>query len=56
MDEMRKQLADVYVDNAKLRKQMNSVIRYALQTANRLKDNEEESAPTKTALTKFLEG
>ncbi|XP_009783198.1 PX domain-containing protein EREL2 [Nicotiana tabacum] len=56
VDEMRKQLADVYVDNAKLRKQMNSVIRYALQTANRLKDNEEESAPTKTALTKFLEG
>ncbi|XP_016477209.1 PX domain-containing protein EREL2 isoform X2 [Nicotiana tabacum] len=56
VDELRKQLADVYVDNAKLRKQMNSVIRYALQTSNRLEENEEESLPTKTALTKFLEG
>ncbi|KAG5618642.1 hypothetical protein H5410_018466 [Solanum commersonii] len=56
VDELRKQLADVYVDNAKLRKQMNSVIRYALQTAGRSKGNEEESPSTKTALTKSLDG
>ncbi|KAL3343269.1 hypothetical protein AABB24_027029 [Solanum stoloniferum] len=56
VDELRKQLANVYVDNAKLRKQMNSVIRYALQTAGRSKDNEEESPSTKTALTKSLDG
>uniref|UniRef100_A0A3Q7FRM6 Uncharacterized protein n=1 Tax=Solanum lycopersicum TaxID=4081 RepID=A0A3Q7FRM6_SOLLC len=56
VDELRKQLADVYVDNAKLRKQMNSVIRYALQTASRSKDNEEENPSTKTALTKSLDG
>ncbi|XP_049367517.1 PX domain-containing protein EREL1-like isoform X1 [Solanum verrucosum] len=56
VDELRKQLADVYVDNAKLRKQMNSVIRYALQTAGRSKDNEEECPSTKTALTKSLDG
>ncbi|MCD7449460.1 hypothetical protein HAX54_052422 [Datura stramonium] len=43
MDKLRKQLVDVYVDNAKLRKQMNSVIRYALQTASRSKDDEEET-------------
>ncbi|XP_055827818.1 PX domain-containing protein EREL2-like isoform X2 [Solanum dulcamara] len=53
VDELRKQLADVYVDNAKLRKQMNSVIRYALQTGSKSEDNEEESPSTKTALTKF---
>lgn len=53
VDELRKQLADVYVDNAKLRKQMNSVIRYALQTVSKSEDNEEESPSTKTALTKF---
>ncbi|XP_015069746.1 PX domain-containing protein EREX isoform X2 [Solanum pennellii] len=56
VDELRKQLADVYVDNAKLRKQMNSVIRYALQTASRSKDNEEDNPSTKTALTKSLDG
>ncbi|KAJ8536213.1 hypothetical protein K7X08_034614 [Anisodus acutangulus] len=56
VDELRKQLADVYLDNAKLRKQINSVIRYALQTANRSEDNEEYSPPTKTALGKFLDG
>ncbi|KAK4350230.1 hypothetical protein RND71_029543 [Anisodus tanguticus] len=56
VDELRKQLADVYLDNAKLRKQINSVIRYALQTANRSEDNEEDSPPTKTALGKFLDG
>lgn len=54
VDELRKQLADIYVDNAKLRKQMNSVIRCALQTASRSEDNEGESPPT--ALTKFLDG
>ncbi|PHU02377.1 hypothetical protein BC332_27628 [Capsicum chinense] len=46
VDELRKQLAVVYVDNAKLRKQMNSVIRYALQTASGSEENEEESPPS----------
>ncbi|XP_060205167.1 PX domain-containing protein EREX-like [Lycium barbarum] len=42
VDDLRKQLADICVDNAILRKQMNAVIRYALQTANRSEDYEEE--------------
>lgn len=46
VDELRKQLAVVYIDNAKLRKQMNSVIRYALQTASGSEENEEESPPS----------
>lgn len=54
--ELRKQLADIYVDNVKLRKQMNSVIRCALLRPNKSEDNEEESPPTKTPPTKISDG
>ncbi|CAN4086407.1 unnamed protein product [Withania somnifera] len=48
VDELRRQLADVYIESAKLRKQMNSVIRYALRTASRSEDNKEENPPAPT--------
>ncbi|XP_048332586.2 PX domain-containing protein EREL1 isoform X2 [Ziziphus jujuba] len=44
-DELRKVLADIIVDNARLRKQVNSVIRHALQTDMSNKD--EEAFPRK---------
>lgn len=44
-DELRKVLADIIVDNARLRKQVNSVIRNALQTDMSNKD--EEAFPKK---------
>lgn len=56
-DELRMMLADVFVDNATLRKQVNSVIRCALNTyVKSEKDDEEEEVPVrKTVLSKFLE-
>ncbi|XP_059640618.1 PX domain-containing protein EREX isoform X2 [Cornus florida] len=55
-DDLRKMLADVFVDNARLRKQVNSIVRCALNTPDRSeKDDEEETPPRKTVLSKFLE-
>ncbi|KAL0010702.1 hypothetical protein SO802_005810 [Lithocarpus litseifolius] len=59
-DELRIMLADVFVDNATLRKQVNSVIRCALNTNLKSEkdddDDEEEEVPVrKTVLSKFLE-
>ena len=60
-DELRIMLADVFVDNATLRKQVNSVIRCALNTTLKSEkddddDDEEEEVPVrKTVLSKFLE-
>ncbi|XAR50533.1 Plus-end-directed kinesin ATPase [Bertholletia excelsa] len=57
-NELRKMMADVFIDNARLRKQVNSVIRCAMNTPEDKseKDEEEEEAPTrKTVLSKFLE-
>ncbi|XP_022724099.1 PX domain-containing protein EREX-like isoform X2 [Durio zibethinus] len=56
-DELRKMLTDVFVDNARLRKQVNSVIRCALNTYVKSDedDEEEEETPSrKTVLNKFL--
>ncbi|KAF2301386.1 hypothetical protein GH714_023539 [Hevea brasiliensis] len=58
-DELRKLLTEVFVDNARLRMQVNSVIRCALNA--RLKsdededDDDEENPMRKTVLSKFLE-
>lgn len=52
-DELRKMLAHMFVDNASLRRQVNSVIRCALNAnAN---SEEEEIHLQKTVLSKFLE-
>ncbi|XP_041000095.1 PX domain-containing protein EREX-like isoform X2 [Juglans microcarpa x Juglans regia] len=56
-DELRKMLTDVFVENAGLRKQVNSVIRCALNTnGTPEQDDEDEEVPLrKTVLSKFLE-
>ncbi|GAV75448.1 hypothetical protein CFOL_v3_18927 [Cephalotus follicularis] len=56
-DDLRKMLTDTFVDNARLRMQVNSVIRCALNTFVKPdKDDEEEDTPLrKTVLSKFLE-
>lgn len=55
-DEVRKTLADIFTDNARLRKQVNSIIRCALKTAIKPEKEEAEEAPSrKTVLNKFLE-
>lgn len=58
-DELRIMLADVFVDNATLRKQVNSVIRCALNTNLKSEkddgDDDEEVPVRKTVLSKFLE-
>ncbi|GAB4850065.1 hypothetical protein Ancab_029362 [Ancistrocladus abbreviatus] len=58
-DDLRKMLTDIFIDNATLRKQINSVIRCALNTPDTdisEKDDQEPEAPVKkTVLSKFLE-
>ncbi|XP_010273566.1 PREDICTED: uncharacterized protein LOC104609060 isoform X2 [Nelumbo nucifera] len=55
-DELRKMMTDIFIDNARLRKQVNSVIRCALKTAVPLENDEDEEVPLrKTVLNKFLE-
>lgn len=58
-DELRKMLTDVFIDNASLRKQVNSVMRCALNSPDKSEkddDEDEEEAPSrKTVLSKFLE-
>ena len=62
-DELRKMLTDMFIDNARVRKQVNSAIRCALSTTDKSdKDDnfdddyvEEESSSRKTVLSKFLE-
>lgn len=48
--ELRKVLIDLLTDSARLRKQVNSVIRCALSPAMRSEKDEEESTPRKTVL------
>jgi hypothetical protein len=60
-DELRKMLTETFIDNARLRKQVNSVLRCALHGPGKSEeydddDEEEEEAPSrKTVLSKFLE-
>ena len=56
-DELRKMLTETFIDNARLRKQVNSVIRCALNAPDKSEnDNDEEEVPSrKTVLSKFLE-
>lgn len=62
-DELRKMLTDMFIDNARGRKQVNSAIRCALSTTDKSdKDDnfdddyvKEESSSRKTVLSKFLE-
>ncbi|KAK7325263.1 hypothetical protein VNO77_29422 [Canavalia gladiata] len=55
-DELRKMLAQMFVDNASLRKQINSVIRCALNTNVKSEEDEEEEIHLrKTVLSKFFE-
>ncbi|GMI78114.1 hypothetical protein like AT3G15920 [Hibiscus trionum] len=53
--ELRKMLTDMFVDNARLRKQVNSVVRCALDTYVKTDDGDEEDISLrKTVLSKFL--
>lgn len=56
-DELRKRLTDILVDNARLRKQINSVIRCALKSdvISEKDDGEEEISLRRTVLSKLLE-
>lgn len=59
-DELRKMLTETFIDNARLRKQVNSVLRCALHGPDKSEEDddeeEEEEAPSrKTVLSKFLE-
>ncbi|KAJ8774089.1 hypothetical protein K2173_009520 [Erythroxylum novogranatense] len=56
-DDPRKMLTEIFIDNARLRMQVNSVIRYTLSTiAKSDKEEEEEEGPFRnTVLSKFLE-
>ncbi|KAG9441388.1 hypothetical protein H6P81_017242 [Aristolochia fimbriata] len=57
-DEVRKMLTDIFIDNAQLRKLVNSVMRCALKTTAKSdkEDGRDDSAPTrKNVLHKFLE-
>lgn len=54
--DMRKLLTDIFIDNALLRKQLNSVMRCALNTVNKPeKEESEEAHSRKTVLNRFLE-
>ncbi|RDY12904.1 PX domain-containing protein EREX, partial [Mucuna pruriens] len=54
-DELRNMLAHMFVDNASLRKQINSVIRCALKENFNSEEDGEEIHLQKTVLSKFLE-
>ncbi|WOL13542.1 hypothetical protein Cni_G22312 [Canna indica] len=55
-DEIRKILTDMFIDNARLRKQVNSVIRAALNTAVKPEQEDSAAVPSrKTVLNRFLE-
>lgn len=54
-DELRKMLAHMFVDNASLRKQINSVIRCALNANINSEEDGEEIHFQQTVLSKFLE-
>lgn len=51
-NELRNMLTDIFVDNARLRKQMNAVIRCALNTYVKSDEDDEEETPPEES--KFL--
>lgn len=53
-DEIRKTLTDVFIDNLKLRKQLNNVIRLSTVTKQEKEDGSEVPS-RKTVLNRFLE-
>lgn len=54
-DELRKMLTDVFIDNASLRTQINSIIRYAIDKSPDKSENDaEETSSRETILSKFL--
>lgn len=58
VEKLRKMLTDVLVDNATLRKQVNSILRCALNTTDKSEEDENEAEEEvhirKTVLSKFL--
>ncbi|KAF6162701.1 hypothetical protein GIB67_022360 [Kingdonia uniflora] len=54
-NEIRKMMTNLFIDNARLWKQVNSVICCALKTTITSANSEEETPSRKTALNKFLE-
>ncbi|KAK1316589.1 hypothetical protein QJS10_CPA05g01375 [Acorus calamus] len=55
-DEIRRMLTEVLIDNARLRKQVNSIIRCALTKVSKSEKEELDETPSrKTVLNKFLE-
>lgn len=55
-DEIRKMLTDTFIDNARLRKQVNSVIRCALNTVVKPEKDDSDEVPSRTTvLNRFLE-
>ncbi|XP_010928331.1 PX domain-containing protein EREL1 isoform X1 [Elaeis guineensis] len=55
-DEIRKMLTDIFIDNARLRKQVNSVIRCALNTVVKPEKEDSDEVPSRrTVLNRFLE-
>lgn len=57
-DELRKMLTDQFVDSARLRMQVNSVIRCALNADIKAEEEDDDGGDTylrKTVLSKFLE-
>ena len=54
-DEIRKMLTDIFIDNARLRKQVNSVIRCALNTVVKPEKEDGDEVPSRrTVLNRFL--
>ncbi|XP_027167452.1 PX domain-containing protein EREL2-like [Coffea eugenioides] len=55
-DELRKMLTDVFIDNASLRTQINSILRYALdKSPDKSEKDAEETSSRESVLSKFLE-
>ncbi|KAK9677225.1 hypothetical protein RND81_11G129300 [Saponaria officinalis] len=56
VDDLRKMITDLFVDNATLRKQINAVIRCSLKTNDKTEEEEgdEDAPPRTTVLSKYL--
>lgn len=54
-NEARKMLTDILIDNAKLRKHVNSIIRSALKADNKSEKDDDTTTTRNTVLNKYLE-